>query len=83
MEIKDGRRIRVRDGRKTEIQPEKNHWGSKQTSAYMRSCASCPIEKYCTFLIPSAYYYVSGVIKIRGLRDKPTNKFLPFFNSPA
>ena len=76
MEMVNGARIRVRMGRRTAIKPTIITWSEAQTFAYLRSCGSCPVEQSCSLLIPSANYYVSGVIKVRGERTKSPQQIL-------
>lgn len=76
MEIINGKRIRVRSGRRTPITPVPITWSHSQTATYLRTCGSCVLENSCRWLVPSAYYYVSGVVKVRGPRTKPPQRLL-------
>ncbi|MBI2063012.1 MAG: hypothetical protein HYT61_02095 [Candidatus Yanofskybacteria bacterium] len=66
------------EARKTTIKPIDITWNRSQVNSYFRTCGSCPIERTCKFNIPSAYYYITGNIVIRGTRQKPPQEFLIF-----
>jgi hypothetical protein len=66
------------EARKTSIRAIDVTWSRSQIDSYTRACGPCPIERTCRFNIPSAYYYITGAIVIRGIRQKPPQGFFAF-----
>lgn len=60
-----------REGRNTNVIPKE--WTltiSKYKTYSEKSCASCPLQSTCLFSIPSAPYYINGMLEIRGNRPR-------------
>jgi hypothetical protein len=58
-----------RRGRSTRLVPlEINPDDERQRWAYKKSCGSCPSSAWCVSYVPSKYYYVGGVLIVRGER---------------
>ncbi len=66
---------KTRKGRRTKITPVPR-WTAAQARAYERTCRVCPIEDVCTFCIPSAHYYIGGMLQMRCVRDAPPQQSL-------
>jgi hypothetical protein len=75
------------EARRTRITEKIVRWSKTEETRYFRTCGRCPIEKKCQWAIPSANYYVQGLVVIRGKRQKPLDLFdqsgisLPFVPS--
>jgi len=63
-------------GRKTRIDAVPLVWSPAQVRTYERSCGRCPVQRTCTYAIPSANYYIQGKLVIRGPRKTPPQQHL-------
>lgn len=62
-------------GRRTAIVVKDVLWTQSQERRAHRTCGRCAVADTCNWAIPSANYYVQGVIVVRGSRDKPLDLF--------
>ncbi len=56
-------------------------WNKQAEERYDRTCAQCPVERSCKYNVPSAYYYVKGIVLVTRLRDNPEQ--LKLINTPS
>lgn len=61
----------VKDGRNTEVFPKEWKMTKTRLEVYAKqTCFVCPLRDTCKISIPSAPYYVNGLIELRGERPK-------------
>lgn len=65
-----------RKARKRRIRHPEWAWDDTNKRRYDTTCARCPVEEFCEWNIPSAYYYVKGVIKLHSRRERSAQPML-------